>query len=300
MPTRLVREGILTSKRVAALPDWGSEVFYRRLLSIVDDFGRYFGDPILLISGCYPRQIDKVSPENVAEWTRNCKKAGLIQVYESGGEAYIQVLDFRQKIRAQSSRYPDPPENDQQTHSNRKQSPEHDHLDVCGDEDGDVLDPDSGESGSSKPKADPPNTYRTKKGRKLTGEQFAWFHQFWRVFNKKDGKAEAADAWHDLKVDEGMLQDILYGAEQEAEYRVAQVARGDTPKWAQGWLSGRRWEKWCELRDDKNEVESREKPLHAMGLSDLEALCKELGIERQRINEDWPEFEMRIREAQRG
>ena len=36
MPTRILRDGILTSERVNLL-DWEAEVFYRRLLSVGDD-----------------------------------------------------------------------------------------------------------------------------------------------------------------------------------------------------------------------------------------------------------------------
>jgi hypothetical protein len=39
MPSRLLREGILDSEAVNAL-SFAAEVFYRRLMSVVDDFGR--------------------------------------------------------------------------------------------------------------------------------------------------------------------------------------------------------------------------------------------------------------------
>lgn len=83
----------------------------------------------------------------------------------------------------------------------------------------------------------------------MTGEQLVCFNQFWTLFDKKDGKAEAADAWIDAKVTKRLLEDILYGAEQEAKNRVKLEQGGHTPKWAQGWLNGRRWEKWVELRE---------------------------------------------------
>ena len=47
MPDRIVRQGILTSDRVNQL-DWGAECFYRRLMSIVDDYGRYDARPAVL------------------------------------------------------------------------------------------------------------------------------------------------------------------------------------------------------------------------------------------------------------
>ena len=53
MPNRVIREGILTSERIEML-GWAEEVFYRRLMSVVDDFGRYYARPALLRAACYP------------------------------------------------------------------------------------------------------------------------------------------------------------------------------------------------------------------------------------------------------
>ena len=47
MPNRILREGILTSERIERL-DWAEEVFYRRVMSVVDDYGRYYARPALL------------------------------------------------------------------------------------------------------------------------------------------------------------------------------------------------------------------------------------------------------------
>ncbi len=40
MPNRVIREGILNSQRVNKLTE-PAELFYRRLMSVVDDFGRF-------------------------------------------------------------------------------------------------------------------------------------------------------------------------------------------------------------------------------------------------------------------
>lgn len=65
MPNRILREGILTSPNVARL-GWAEEVFYRRLMSVVDDFGRYYARPALL-SACHEpakRQAKKALDRN--------------------------------------------------------------------------------------------------------------------------------------------------------------------------------------------------------------------------------------------
>ena len=106
MPTRILREGILTSPRVIQL-SWPAEVFYRRLMSVVDDFGRYHAHPTLLRAACYPLQLDKASEADVGKWLGECRKAALVSVYEVSNVPYLQMADFRQQQRAKS-KFPEP------------------------------------------------------------------------------------------------------------------------------------------------------------------------------------------------
>jgi hypothetical protein len=133
VPVRLVREGILTSARMARL-GWAEEVLFRRILSIVDDFGRYYGDPGMLRAACYPRQLAKVSDQDIAGWLQACVDAGLLVVYRAdNGEPYIQVPRFGQQIRAKQSKFPDPAEPAEQPLATAKQLQTDVHLDVSED-----------------------------------------------------------------------------------------------------------------------------------------------------------------------
>jgi hypothetical protein len=85
-------------------------------------------------------------------------------------------------------------------------------------------------------------SYSTKSGKKLKGKQLEMFEAFWKAFDYKKGRAEAADAWLAIKVTPDLLGSILGAAMREAKDRPALVAAGRTPKMAQGWLSARRWE----------------------------------------------------------
>lgn len=106
MPNRILREGILTSPAVCRL-GWAEEVFYRRLHSVVDDFGRYFADAGLLRAACYPRQLNKVSDSDIGKWLRACVDAALVRVYPAeDGECYLEVVKFGQQVRAKKSRFP--------------------------------------------------------------------------------------------------------------------------------------------------------------------------------------------------
>lgn len=108
MPNRIIREGILTSERVEPL-NWAEEVFYRRLMSVVDDFGRYYARPALLRAACYPLLLTKVSDSDIEKWLTACVNAALVRVYPAlDGKRYLELLDFRQQVRAVASKFPAP------------------------------------------------------------------------------------------------------------------------------------------------------------------------------------------------
>jgi len=83
--------------------------------------------------------------------------------------------------------------------------------------------------------------YKSKKSRTLSGETLLRFLDFWAAFSYPKGKAEAADAWLDVYNPEE-FETIVEAAKIEAAGRQGIIDRGGTPKFAQGWLSGRRWE----------------------------------------------------------
>jgi hypothetical protein len=88
---------------------------------------------------------------------------------------------------------------------------------------------------------DPP-TYKTKKGRILKERALEAFEEFWNAFGYKQGKAEAADAFYDVRPGERLLAVIVKAAKAEAARRPGLIRDGKTPIMAQGWLTGRRWE----------------------------------------------------------
>jgi hypothetical protein len=117
LPNRILREGILTSERIAKL-SWPAEVFYRRLMSVVDDFGRYYATPTLLRAACYPFQLEKVSDSDIGKWIRETEEAALVRVYPAeDGKRYLELRDFRQQVRAKASKFPQPRADVQQLHS---------------------------------------------------------------------------------------------------------------------------------------------------------------------------------------
>jgi hypothetical protein len=106
LPTRLVREGILSSKPVSNL-SMGAELFFRKTMNVADDYGRFEADVEVLRASLYPRQLGKVSEQNVSDYLRECVKEKLIKLYRVGQKVYLQIEKFGQRPRA-ASRYPDP------------------------------------------------------------------------------------------------------------------------------------------------------------------------------------------------
>ena len=107
MPDRIIRAGILTSDAVNTL-SWGAEVFYRRLISVVDDYGRYDGRTAVLRAVLYPLQVNKVSESDIGKWILETGEAALVRRYAVADKPYLEVVKFGQKIRSKS-RWPDPP-----------------------------------------------------------------------------------------------------------------------------------------------------------------------------------------------
>lgn len=110
MPERIIRPGILTSEAVNEL-SWGAEVFYRRLMSIVDDYGRYDARPKILLAQLYALQLDRVRTADVEIWLQECVSVGLIICYTHENKPYLEVARFNQRTRS-ASKWPAPPATD--------------------------------------------------------------------------------------------------------------------------------------------------------------------------------------------
>lgn len=151
MPSRLIREGILSSDRVEKL-DVHAEVFYRRLMSKVDDHGLYEARLSILRTSLYPLRVDRVREADISRWIAACEMAGLIALYAHDHAAsssreiaareiaglsarekpYLQMLDTRWTARSEP-KYPlPPPENSCKQLKTA--------VDLDGVEDGDVVD----------------------------------------------------------------------------------------------------------------------------------------------------------------
>lgn len=106
MPNRILRADILASERVNRL-SIAAECFYRRLMSIVDDYGRYHGNFTLLRSSCFPLRIDSVKEKDITKWLEECEQVGILFLYTINDRYYLEIDNFGQQLRSKS-KYPDP------------------------------------------------------------------------------------------------------------------------------------------------------------------------------------------------
>lgn len=196
MPTRLIREGILDSDRVDALSS-DAEVFYRRLMSKVDDHGLFDARLNILIASLYPLRRG-MSESTCLQLLAECVDAKLVVVYQVGGKPYLQMLDTRWQTRSKP-KFPLPEE--AASVINCKQLLASVYLDVFGFVFGDVCVVGDGVENHAPPPAAPPqgslpvdrenattpvtrvNTPKTSRGSRLGVESLP---DEWREFCRSD------------------------------------------------------------------------------------------------------------------
>jgi hypothetical protein len=112
MPSRIIREGWLESEPLNQL-DAAGERFFLRLCLRADDYGRYHANPVLLKSNLFPLRED-VRCTDIPRWLAACEKAGLVRCYQAEAKAFLEIVKFGQRTRAEKSKFPAPPADDGQ------------------------------------------------------------------------------------------------------------------------------------------------------------------------------------------
>lgn len=218
MPTRLLREGILSSDRVEQL-DPPAEVFYRRLMSKVDDFGFYDARPSILRANLYPLRIDLVREADITRWIAACEKAGLIALYQHDGKPFMQMLDTEWQTRSEP-KFPLPPwgkgKPTQATENNclQPEAP----VTVFGDGVGDAV-------------------VTPKPPRGVDGR----FEKFWAAYPSKVGKDAARKAFDKRKPDDALLTSMLSAIEVQRFSDKWLKNQGEFIPNPSTWLNQGRW-----------------------------------------------------------
>lgn len=236
MPNRILREGILSSDRVEKL-DYPAEVFYRRLLSKVDDHGLFDARPAVLRAALFPLRLDRVREADISRWLVACQTAGLILFYEAEGRPYIKALDTRWQVRSEP-KYPLPPEGSLSPPSVCEQLQTTDNS--C-----EQLNTKSLSLSLSLLKTNPLTPLRGKiraRASPKEPQEPPGFAEFWAIYPKRVARGKAVTAWQKIGVDGVLLAKILAAIKAQSTSSQWRAGGGEYIPYPSSWLNARRWE----------------------------------------------------------
>ena len=109
MPTRLIRDRICKSESIDSLT-WFEEVFFYRLITICDDYGRYDARAKVLKADLFPLK-DGVTINQIEKALNKLSTVGMVQVYVYDQKPFLQLVTWEkyQSVRNKKSKYPEPP-----------------------------------------------------------------------------------------------------------------------------------------------------------------------------------------------
>jgi hypothetical protein len=130
MPSRVIRGEINSSGSLSRV-SMQAELTFDRLLTAVDDYGRYDARPAMLKAGLFPVRAE-ATPKKIAGWVAELAREGCVLLYEVGGRPYLAMTGWEKHRgrgrRGTESKFPAPAE----THSPASEESS-DPLEVPGD-----------------------------------------------------------------------------------------------------------------------------------------------------------------------
>lgn len=84
----------------------GAEVFFVRLIMKADDYGCFYGNPMILNSQLYP--LSPKAETELTEWINELTENKIVVKYEVEGKIYLRIDNFGQRLRTMKSRFPQP------------------------------------------------------------------------------------------------------------------------------------------------------------------------------------------------
>ena len=205
MPNRELRERIRFSEKIAALKDKEFRLFVL-LISCVDDYGRYDGNPKLILSACFPYGTEKLK---VVEKTLNAlSDKDLIGLYEIEGKIYLQMKQWKSRKRSHP-KFPAP-----QGFIKNCQQP----------------------ADSGQPITNNDNVYTNNDNVYTEG-----FLLFWETYPKKRAKDKAWKAWQTNGC-EARREEILSALSNHIDLPEWLKDDGQFIPYPASWLNAKRWE----------------------------------------------------------
>ena len=172
MPQRFLRPGITNSERWNSV-SWRAQSLYIRILTLVDDYGRYDGRPSVIHGNCFAVWNEKHPNETVTllhvmEDLQQLAASQLILMYDVAEKKVCQILQWQERIRDGTiSKWPPFPFSDGKNESCSK-----------------LLLPSPSPTSSPTPS---PN-----------GQAMIAFDRFWKAYPRKVGKSVAQKSFFRL------------------------------------------------------------------------------------------------------
>ncbi len=249
MPNRILKESIRFSETIEELtPE--EEVFFYRLLTCCDDYGRFDGRPAIILAACFPLKLKFITEKHIMQWLDKLSTVGLLWIYEVDGKRYLQVTtwDKHQQVRAKRSKYPQPPESSPKqvisydincNHAistdcicprESESESESESINTCASDDASVC-----TFEEPKPIEKPRSPFKSFK-------QQERFDRFWAVYPKKKSKGQAEKAWIKINPDDELLGVMLSSLERLKRSKDWLKDGGQFIPYPATWLNAKGWE----------------------------------------------------------
>jgi hypothetical protein len=108
LPNRILRDGINSSPRINTLSP-GAEILYRRLMSVADDYGRFYSAAATVRGACWPTAPGNVTESEISRWLVELQSGDrpLLRIYTVNNCEFLEMADFGQRVQSKS-KFPEP------------------------------------------------------------------------------------------------------------------------------------------------------------------------------------------------
>lgn len=245
MRARLVEKNILYNRRLLRCGFFASTLF-QRLILVVDDCGRFYGDTASIRAAVFP-MVEEITEQMIGEALLALSREGVVQLYEVRGERYLCLTGWNehQSLRYKTPVYPAPESPHAINNNIISTSEEEKRSEEKGSEEKrrDALPPLSppaalpeGEGGGEEAHRAAPSV------RESECDRSDRFETFWAAYPRQQHKHEARRIFEMLRVDDALLSRIIGGIGQWRESEEWTREGGRFVPSPVTFLRGRRWE----------------------------------------------------------
>jgi hypothetical protein len=225
VPQRFLRPGIRNSERWNSV-SFKAQSLYLRILTLVDDFGRYDGRPAVIHGDCWSiwnhkHPDEMIDPQENRSILQQLAEEGvnLIELYTSEGKEVLQVTQWQERIRqGVKERWPKNPKVAANCSKLQPSPPP-----------------------SSSPPSPTPSGGACVVGEKaLNGTHLTQFDAFWKLYPRKASIFEAQRAWSEVGASDHADR-IMMAVESQIGCREWKKENGRFIPTPANWLRDGRW-----------------------------------------------------------